>query len=953
MDGPGLSTLPSPAAGGTRKPKVILQDSLYKRRDRAKAFWNDRYFVFTEDGVLSYYHSAHAAKTNQPPKAQYTLASLPEAEISDLFVAKNGKQLIYCCKVTWAAPEAKTVDAESQFEDMDSITSAEQQQAAAAAAVVNNDEPPNLPTVPLTPTGASPRGKPSFLRRRRATSVGGKKDMSGARSIDEESITFLESKHHYQRRQEKINNALLARQQRQEAEEVPRIPHVVEVETNNNAHSPPTSVAAEEKEYLRAQYLTSEKESRKKNQRKIREGTKFAAAAGATVGVAVMTAGVGLLAGLLFLGAAAGSSGAAMTWGRPGKGEMILASADYEKMKRWKACLDASLESGSLAKSKWGQLFVGSNKRTVALFPAAAASMLKSPRDQRTVPLLEPRASRWQPLEGGWAAYLGTQGLRIFRQDRPRQSDLNNQEGRPCPPVKTNMVLNASALDAFLCLMSYGRLPPHHGLVPNSGQRASFSILERIDDNTDVIHMICTPLYLFPSWTTPRDFVLYRYWRHEEDGTFVVCYESVQHKDCPPQPNYCRGEMHQVFSIAPHKRAYRRKVGPSKEGKGGGSSGGPQESLMTAWVQVDPRGWVPTMPFSFLANQAYGDAFAVAALMQLLDIRDAIDQDRFIPVSLDEDEYRPAKLRSSFDLGEPPAGDLQRNQSMESNDVMVHDDMPNYDFAFAGRESIMQTDSPTGFCSHPAPFSRDKWAEPDANSFRVRGKNYMTDRLKINAGTSIGRLVAVDIVHVDAPIFSGMTTHPTERLQSALEKEKTLKDRGLVSDLPPFVFCVNIVLPGPPFYHGVFYYAIDDMSKIDGTNGTPSSALCRDFFFGQSDEFRDKTFKLIPQIVQGNFIVRKAVGSTPAIMGKKLRQLYVRTERSFEVVLDCGSSPVATGVIRLSLGYAKTLVVDMGFLFESSDESRLPERIFGCVRIRQPEFDARLLRKVKTPPIAA
>jgi hypothetical protein len=150
-------------------------------------------------------------------------------------------------------------------------------------------------------------------------------------------------------------------------------------------------------------------------------------------------------------------------------------------------------------------------------------------------------------------------------------------------------------------------------------------------------------------------------------------------------------------------------------------------------------------------------------------------------------------------------------------------------------------------------------------------------------------------------------------------------------------------------YHGVFYFAVDDLSTIDGTDGTPSSRLCNEFLFGDSDEFRDKTFKLIPQIVQGNFIVRKAVGSTPAIMGKKLRQEYVRTDRFFEVILDCGSSAVATGVIRLSLGYAKTLVVDMGFLFEGDEESALPERIFGCARVKRIDFGPSL-RKVEHPP---
>jgi hypothetical protein len=148
----------------------------------------------------------------------------------------------------------------------------------------------------------------------------------------------------------------------------------------------------------------------------------------------------------------------------------------------------------------------------------------------------------------------------------------------------------------------------------------------------------------------------------------------------------------------------------------------------------------------------------------------------------------------------------------------------------------------------------------------------------------------------------------------------------------------------------VYYYAVDDLSLIDGSNGTASSRLCQRFLFGNSDDFRDRTFKLIPQIVEGNFMVRKAVGSTPAIMGTKLQQLYVRSDRYMEVILNCGSSAVATGVIRLSLGYAKTLVVDMGFLLEGDEDDYLPERIFGCARMKHVEFGPGMLRKVEEPP---
>jgi hypothetical protein len=67
-----------------------------------------------------------------------------------------------------------------------------------------------------------------------------------------------------------------------------------------------------------------------------------------------------------------------------------------------------------------------------------------------------------------------------------------------------------------------------------------------------------------------------------------------------------------------------------------------------------------------------------------------------------------------------------------------------------------------------------------------------------------------------------------------------------------------------------------------------------------------------------------------------------------EVILDCGSSPVATGVIRLSLGYAKSLVVDMCFLLEADSEDFLPEKVFGAVRMKYPSFGTDL-RKVEDP----
>jgi hypothetical protein len=979
---------------------------LLKQGSRARKNWHDRYFVLQADNTLTYYNK----KGDPKPKGTFAIDTLKDLLISEIYVKKHNKQLVYCIDITFTEDPASTRSEElcesSQFND-------EASSAGGSLTVFNTGGeymphspprstlPADVPQLNLevestsrakvTPTKHVRRSTSTNIKRPPKNGKSGSsvaRSVGAVRSVDAESLTV--SSRLRRRRAGSVNSVA--------PDSDPIIPSLVEVvqqqaipplypessalgfdddsnptvQTGNKtatmaARTPYQEQRDEEQEILERQYLTTRKVNKKKKRRKFVDGAKIAAASGAAIGVAFATLGIGLIAGVAVLGAgaAAGGGGAAMgVWQKKREGEISFGTTDYEVARLWKSTLEACCDSESLKKSTWGHRFVcdGRKTRSVLLphdrkmidFSAEAKGTSGVEKRDRTV--LFENNTKWRPLEGGWTSFLGTgvQGLRIFREERDdRGIGKNNPkqnrtmftglsiEGRPCPPVKAQVVLGTSPLDAFLCLMSYARIDadPRSMLSPNSGQSASFRLIASIDDHTDVIHMICHPLYLFPSWTTPRDFVLYRYWRFEQDGTYVICYESVQHRDCPPHPDFVRGEMHQVYTIAPQKKVHRRGASAKTKDQ--------PECFMTAVVQVDPKGWVPNLSIPILSNQGYGDAFGVSALLQLLDIRDAIDQDRFVPVSLDNATQNHLQSGSSFGI-ERPSPDIERIVSLDSAEEII-DDHLNYDFAYAGRESVNLKASDRGISARPESLPRDKWAEPDSNSFRVRGKSYKNDREKNNAGPSIGRLVAVDVVRVDHPLYSGFTTHPTERVQLALKRETSLLEKGLPSDMPPFIFVVNIVLPGPPLYHFVFYFAVDDVSTIDGTDGTPSSRLCNEFFFGDSDEFRDKTFKLIPQIVQGNFIVRKAVGSTPAIMGKKLRQEYVRTDRFFEVILDCGSSAVATGVIRLSLGYAKTLVVDMGFLFEGDDESELPERLFGCVRLKRIDFGPNL-RKVEPPP---
>lgn len=234
----------------------------------------------------------------------------------------------------------------------------------------------------------------------------------------------------------------------------------------------------------------------------------------------------------------------------------------------------------------------------------------------------------------------------------------------------------------------------------------------------------------------------------------------------------------------------------------------------------------------------------------------------------------------------------------------------------------------------------DKWVEPPATNFRIRGKTYNKDSEKVQGKDYMLHLFAVDILKVEVPLLNGVCLHPNERVQIALQREKEATTRGdEYKDIPKYIVAINIFLQGPPHYHLMIYLGVDDRSIINGSNGLPSSQLAAKFFFGTSNEFRDKTFKLIPQVVKGNYLVRKSVGRKPCIMGKSITQTYVQHQRFFEIILNTGSSTLAKGVVKLCRGYTKSIEVEMGFLLEGNEESQLPERMLGAVRLKQLDLN--------------
>lgn len=80
----------------------------------------------------------------------------------------------------------------------------------------------------------------------------------------------------------------------------------------------------------------------------------------------------------------------------------------------------------------------------------------------------------------------------------------------------------------------------------------------------------------------------------------------------------------------------------------------------------------------------------------------------------------------------------------------------------------------------------------------------------------------------------------------------------------------------------------------DITWPTPYDAGC----YPQSD-FRNKRFKLIPQMTEGPWVVLAAVRSKPALLGQKVVQRYFRGDNYMEIDVYVGSSIIASQIVSV------------------------------------------------------
>ncbi|EQC35962.1 hypothetical protein SDRG_06704 [Saprolegnia diclina VS20] len=210
------------------------------------------------------------------------------------------------------------------------------------------------------------------------------------------------------------------------------------------------------------------------------------------------------------------------------------------------------------------------------------------------------------------------------------------------------------------------------------------------------------------------------------------------------------------------------------------------------------------------------------------------------------------------------------------------------------------------------------WREPSPSEFRVRSKKYLTDSVKEAVDHPKCDLVWVDVFQGKKEAF----LHAAARRDGVVAHFHTLYPANEL-------FVLNIILPGKPEVTYVNYFAL--RTPVAGTEDSAFGRLWRAFLDG-SDEFRNARLKLIPRIVHGPWMVRKAVGSKPFILAKALPIQWFRGKHYLEAVVDVSSDAVARKVTSMCRMCVSSLTVDIGLVLEGQKEDELPEAMLGCVQ---------------------
>ncbi|KAL8502583.1 hypothetical protein ACS0TY_021647 [Phlomoides rotata] len=534
-----------------------------------------------------------------------------------------------------------------------------------------------------------------------------------------------------------------------------------------------------------------------------------------------------------------------------------------------------------------------------------------------------------------WRCVRTINGVRIF------EDAASSKTGKGIV-VKAVGVVDASADTVFEVVLS----PDRHRRYEWDTLTGDLELVDSINGHYDVLYGTFDPRYL-TWWQSKRDFVFSRQWFRGQDGTYTILQFPSVHKKKPPRPGYKRTK------INPSSWEISNLKTPS--------SLNTAKCLVTQTLEINPKGWFKwrnkhcqefekTVPYALLCQVSGLKEYVGANPEITSELSTTIVQSKSdLSESNSEFEDAEATFEEFYDATDSSSEDEDSDNEIEVNqDKKIK--LRNISWAIASLtlkrasapdSSVLDRDVPPinldsdqfhGTMKRAKDESdKNCWSSPDGSGFMIRGKAYLKDSMKVKGGEPLLKLIAVDWFKVE-DCGTKVALHPKSLVQSAAGKKL------------PFIFVVNLEVPSKPNYSLVLYYAAD--------RPVNKTSLLGKFIDG-NDMFRDSRFKLIPSIVEGYWMVKRAVGTKACLLGKAVTCNYLRQDNFLEMDVDIGSSSVARGVISLVLGYITSIVVDLAIVIEAKEEAELPEYILGTVRLNRIQLDSAVALDDVRGPIKA
>ncbi|KAG0491758.1 hypothetical protein HPP92_005156 [Vanilla planifolia] len=484
-------------------------------------------------------------------------------------------------------------------------------------------------------------------------------------------------------------------------------------------------------------------------------------------------------------------------------------------------------------------------------------------------------------------------------------------------------------------------------------------VVEHLDGHTDIIHKKLSSDWLpCLQGNEKEDLLLRRYWRREDDGTYVIVYHSVYHPDCQPQRGYVRASLKSGGYV----------ISPVNQGK---------HSVVKHMLAIDWRFWKPCSLASSSRYVTVRMLARVAALREFFqakhgnytcsDFSRENTREIHLPTNEREDIKEEYKVAESTVKGNVSEEDLQIHSPKQANmsgsivqlndaadeffDVPEESDCdesevvwaPNEDPKFqeerhpvlstaavlvkkiqdlsaqrrgyvdlqnASMDSTELYNYGTTLLNDPSCAIKCSWTVADPSTFLIT-RQIVFKRSSEASSTSL-KMVAADWLKSDKreDDLGGRTGGIVQRYE----------DQGSTN----FFFIINIQVPGMTSYNLVMYYMLDmPIEKVP---------LLESFVEGD-DAYRNSRFKLIPYISKGSWIVKQSVGKKACLLGEALKIHYFSGRNYIELDIDIGSSTVARGVASLVLSYLNNLVIEMAFVIQGNTQEELPEILLGTCRL--------------------